>query len=177
MRSDSRAGGGGGLIRAAGGLVWREGANGPRLAIIHRPKNRDWSLPKGKLEPGETFAHAALREVEEETGCHAALRDFAGYTLYSVKGREKIVLFWNMTVRQLSPFTPNGEIDELAWLTPSAALSRLDHPGEREVVVAALAARAIDARHGWTALPSGSSALGASGGPVSSPDAEPPSAG
>ena len=160
MARDVRAPGEDALIRAAGGIVWREDASGPRLAIVHRPKHRDWSLPKGKLEPGESFPRAALREVEEETGCRAVLRDFAGYTLYSVNGRDKIVLFWNMTVRQVAAFEPNGEIDELAWLTPSAALARLDHPGERKVVLAALAARTIDARHGWIALPSGPLSLG-----------------
>jgi 8-oxo-dGTP diphosphatase len=138
------------LIRAAGGLVWREQAHGPKLAVVHRPKHQDWSLPKGKLEPGESFALAALREVEEETGCRATLGSFAGYTLYSVKGREKIVLFWNMTVDRFATFMPNGEIDAIAWLSPAQALERLDHPGEREVLVAALAARVLEARHGWT---------------------------
>ena len=54
--------------------MWRTGpTRTAELAVIHRPKYDDWSLPKGKLKPGEGFCEAALREVEEETGCRARL--------------------------------------------------------------------------------------------------------
>jgi 8-oxo-dGTP diphosphatase len=122
------------VIQAAGGLVWRAG----RLAVIHRPKQRDWSLPKGKLELGETFPDAAVREVAEETGCRARLGDFAGYTLYRVKRRPKLVLFWHMFVAGACRFEPNGEVDRLEWLRPSDALARLDHDVERRLVRSAL---------------------------------------
>ncbi len=55
-------------VKAAGGVVWRRGAGGIEVAVCHRPHREDWSLPKGKLDPGETWEEAALREVEEEIG-------------------------------------------------------------------------------------------------------------
>jgi len=142
MAREGRKGSGEGLVRAAGGLLWREARGGPRLAVIHRPKHDDWSLPKGKLEPGESYPTAALREVAEETGCVPRLRQFAGYTLYQVKGRSKVVLFWHMTVATPRAFRPNREVDEIAWLTPGEALEWLDHPGERRIVQDAIVERA-----------------------------------
>jgi 8-oxo-dGTP diphosphatase len=129
------------LVRAAGGLVWRKEAGAPRLAVIHRPKHGDWSLPKGKLEDGESFPQAAVREVREETGCRPRLGDFAGYALYRVKGRPKLVLFWHMAAEGATRFRPNGEVDRLEWLSPAEALRRLDHPSERRLVEAAVAER------------------------------------
>jgi 8-oxo-dGTP pyrophosphatase MutT (NUDIX family) len=142
VRSSRRSQENDSLVRAAGGLLWRLDVVEPRLAIIHRPKHRDWSLPKGKLRPGESFAAAAVREVAEETGCLARPHEFAGYVLYEWRGRPKLVLFWNMVARRVSPFEPNGEVDRLEWLTPEDALSWLDHPVERQLVRGALAARA-----------------------------------
>ena len=133
------------LVRAAGGILWRDEASGPRLAVIHRPKQDDWSLPKGKLEDGESFPQAAVREVREETGCRARLGDFAGYALYEVKGRPKLVLFWHMAAEGVARFRPNGEVDRLEWLAPDEALARLDHPVERQIVESAVAERL--ARH------------------------------
>ncbi|HET9598071.1 MAG TPA: NUDIX hydrolase [Anaeromyxobacteraceae bacterium] len=129
------------LVRAAGGILWREEAGAPRLAVIHRPRHGDWSLPKGKLEDGESFPQAAVREVREETGCRARLGDFAGYALYEVKGRPKLVLFWHMAAEGSPRFRPGGEVDRLEWLAPAEALARLDHPSERRLVEAALADR------------------------------------
>lgn len=121
--------------------MWREAADGPRLAVIHRPKRGDWSLPKGKLEAGESFPQAAVREVREETGCRTRLGDFAGYALYQVKGRPKLVLFWHMVAEGAVRFRPNGEVDRLEWLAPGEALARLDHPSERQIVESAVADR------------------------------------
>jgi 8-oxo-dGTP pyrophosphatase MutT (NUDIX family) len=122
------------LVRAAGGLLWRAGNGGPRLAVIHRPKHGDWSLPKGKLEKGESFPDAAVREVVEETGCSARLGAFAGHNLYEVKGRPKLVLFWHMLAEGTCRFQPNGEVDQLAWLSPGDALARLHRADERRLL-------------------------------------------
>lgn len=138
----------GGLVEAAGGLVWRAGRDGPRLAVIHRPKHQDWSLPKGKLEPGEAFTEAALREVEEETGCRAQLGAFAGYTLYLSRRGPKLVLFWHMTAENGEPFQANDEVDALEWLKPDEAIARLDHPAEQRLVRRASAARKTAGRRG-----------------------------
>ena len=122
------------LVRAAGGLLLRRGARGPELAVIHRPVHRDWSLPKGKLERGEGWREAALREVREETGCEATANGFAGAALYLAGGRPKVVAYYRMAVVREEPFSPGREVDALLWLDPGEALQRLDHASERRLV-------------------------------------------
>jgi 8-oxo-dGTP diphosphatase len=122
------------LVRAAGGLVWRSGRGGLRLAVVHRLRQGDWRLPKGKLRPGEGFSEAAAREVAEETGCRPRLVAFAGYALYARKRRPKLALFWHMTAHGESRLQPNGEIDRVKWLTPQDALDRIKHPAERRLL-------------------------------------------
>jgi 8-oxo-dGTP pyrophosphatase MutT (NUDIX family) len=122
------------VVKAAGGLVWRAGRKGPRLAVVHRPRQDDWRLPKGKLKPGEDFTEAAAREVAEETGCRPRLVEFAGYALYARNRRPKVALFWHMTADGESCFEPNDEIDRVKWLTPEDALGRIEHPAERRLL-------------------------------------------
>ena len=81
-------------VRAAGGVVIRDGL----VAVVHRPRYDDWSLPKGKLDEGETFEEAALREVWEETGLRAALVRELPEVRYPVRGRPKLVRYWLMSV-------------------------------------------------------------------------------
>lgn len=119
------------VIQAAGGLVWRNSPRGKEVAIIHRVRYGDWTLPKGKLKPGERWQDAALREVAEETGCKVELGTFAGSVSYTVNGVPKIVLFWNMNLVGECEFQPSEEVGQLRWLPIQAALKRLDHPGER----------------------------------------------
>ena len=121
-------------ILAAGGILWRNPSEGRQLAVIHRVKHQDLSLPKGKLEKGESFEEAALREVREETACTATLDEFAGVTRYTVNGVPKEARFWNMHLRSEFPFTPNREVDELRWLTPADAVEILSYDQERELV-------------------------------------------
>ncbi|NNN08407.1 MAG: NUDIX hydrolase [Acidimicrobiaceae bacterium] len=105
------------LIRAAGGIVIRPVANGRfEVACIFREARADWTFPKGKLDPGETFEQAALREVWEETGMHCDVIRFAGTTNYTHrKGKPKIVAYYLMSVAT-GEFAPNDEVDELVWL-------------------------------------------------------------
>lgn len=105
------------LIRAAGGIVYRFTSSGRvEIACIYREARGDWTFPKGKLDKGETFEQAALREVLEETGMHCEVVKFAGTTNYTHrKGRPKIVAYYLMTVTQ-GEFEPNEEVDELVWL-------------------------------------------------------------
>ena len=118
--------------------MWRTGpTRTAELAVIHRPKYDDWSLPKGKLKPGEGFCEAALREVEEETGCRARLLLFAGITFYFVNRRPKVVLFWHMRQEGQTRFEPSAEVDRVAWCSPEEAMARLRHPGERRIVLRA----------------------------------------
>ena len=124
------------VILAAGGVVWRE-SNGERLvAIVHRPKYDDWTLPKGKLKDGETWQVAAQREVEEEIQCHVRVGDFAGCCCYSVDGIPKVILFWQMELVQEEKFIPNKEIDKLLWLPRDWAIVNLDYEVERDILKA-----------------------------------------
>ncbi len=119
---------------SAGGLVWGRGAQAGRLLLVHRPRHQDWSLPKGKLQPGEAPAAAALREVSEETGVTARLLRPASPVTYPKGGHLKVVLYWHMAVERAAQFQGNEEVDELLWATPAEALLRLTHEPERELV-------------------------------------------
>ncbi len=135
------------IIRAAGGLVWREDPDGRRrLAVVHRPHRKDWSLPKGKLEEGERWEDAAVREVHEETGCQTRIVSFAGVEHYVPKSTPKVVLFWNMQLVREGPLRFPEEVDEVAWLTEKEALRRLDHQGERELLLEAIELRHFEPR-------------------------------
>ena len=123
------------VIQAAGGVIWRDSLRGKEIAVVHRRRYDDWSLPKGKVEAGESWEKAAIREIKEETNCDARLGDFAGCSCYSVKGRPKVVLFWHMTLINEQPFEPNSETDKLLWLTVKEALDRLSYPSEKALLI------------------------------------------
>jgi 8-oxo-dGTP diphosphatase len=126
------------LVRAAGGLLWRQSSSGPQLAVVHRPYRDGWSLPKGKLEAGESWKEAALREVREETGCEVRITRFAGPSFYVARRDPKLVLYWHMAVVRDGPLGHGGEVDDVAWLTPAAAIGRLRHESDRRLVGRAL---------------------------------------
>jgi 8-oxo-dGTP diphosphatase len=119
-------------VQAAGGVVLRDG----RVAVVHRPKYDDWSLPKGKLDPGESFEDAALREVEEETGLRCRLVRELPAVEYEVRGRPKLVRYWAMEIEDETPFVPGDEVDEVRWLEPAEALALLSYDRDREPVLA-----------------------------------------
>jgi 8-oxo-dGTP diphosphatase len=119
-------------IQAAGGVVLHDG----RVAVVHRPRYDDWSLPKGKVDPGESFEDAALREVEEETGLRCRLVRELPAVEYEVRGRPKLVRYWAMEVEDEAPFEPNEEVDEIRWLAPDEALALLSYDRDREPVLA-----------------------------------------
>ncbi len=132
------AGASGPEVLAAGGLVVRPGAGGPEIALVHRPKYDDWSLPKGKLEPGEGFDDAAAREVEEETGLRCELGEELEPARYrDRKGRRKEVRYFRMTALGGS-FEPSSEVDELRWASRAQALELLSHAHDRFLVLAHL---------------------------------------
>ena len=121
-------------VRAAGGVAWRRSANGPEIVVVHRPRYDDWSLPKGKLDEGETFEQAALREVEEETGLRCSLGQYLGETSYrDRKQRLKVVRYWAMEAGD-GEFSPDDEVDEARWATPDAALELLTYDFDRALV-------------------------------------------
>jgi phosphohistidine phosphatase SixA/8-oxo-dGTP pyrophosphatase MutT (NUDIX family) len=128
-----------GEIRAAGGVVWRDDDGVPRVAIVHRNRYDDWTLPKGKLEPGESAFAAAGREVAEETGARVAVTRRLGEVHYLVDGvTPKSVRFWAM--RYLSgEFTPSDEVDGLRWLAVADAREQLSYDRERGILDAFMA--------------------------------------
>lgn len=109
-----------------------------RVAVIHRPRYDDWCLPKGKLKKSEDALVAAVREVWEETYCLAAPEVFLGTLVYEVKGVPKWVFYWRMRCEKSRPFKRNAEVDILLWLSPKEAMKKLEHRGEREMVLLAL---------------------------------------
>ena len=109
-----------------------------RVVLVHRPRYDDWTFPKGKLDPGESFEDAALREVEEETGVRCSLGRELPAVRYEVKGRPKLVRYWLMTPRSETPFVPNDETDDLRWVTPAEARELLSYDRDREVLAAAV---------------------------------------
>jgi 8-oxo-dGTP diphosphatase len=121
-------------VNAAGGVVVRDG----KVLLVHRPRYDDWTLPKGKLDPGEAFEDAALREVEEETGQRCSLGRELPSTRYEVGGRPKLVRYWLMTPEGDTAFEPNDETDDVRWVTPEEAFALLTHDRDRDVVRAAV---------------------------------------
>jgi len=114
--------------------------------VIHRPKYNDWSLPKGKLEEGEGWREAALREVEEETGyrCRPSI-ELTHVSYLDRKARRKLVRYWLMEPTD-GDFQPHAEVDELRWLTGDEAYELLTYEHDKEVVRKALR------RHRWQRL-------------------------
>ena len=120
------------VIRAAGGIVVRDGL----VCICHRPRYDDWSLPKGKLDPGETFKEAALREVEEEVHlrCRIEGKRLAKVTYPAGQGRLKEVRWWRMSVVKDLGFRPNDEVDQVVWLSPPDARRLLTYDKDRQLL-------------------------------------------
>ena len=121
-------------MKAAGGAVVRDG----KVLLVHRPRYDDWTLPKGKLDEGESFEDAALREVEEETGLRCSLGRELPATHYEVDGRPKVVRYWLMAPEAELAFAPNDETDDVRWVTRGEALELLTYDRDRDVVAAAL---------------------------------------
>ena len=121
-------------VKAAGGVVWRRGAGGIEVAVAHRPHRGDWSLPKGKLDPGESWEEAALREVQEEIGLRCKLgRELSPTSYRDQKGRAKVVRYWLMEPES-GEFEPNREVDEIRWLNPTAAADLLTYEHDKQLV-------------------------------------------
>jgi 8-oxo-dGTP pyrophosphatase MutT (NUDIX family)/phosphohistidine phosphatase SixA len=127
---------GAGEIRAAGVVVWRPGPDGREVAVVHRPKYGDWTIPKGKCEPGEHVLLTAVREAAEETGQQVTLGRRLSPSRYKVDGRPKRVDYWiGRSHDPSTSFVPSHEVDELAWLPTRAAAARLTY--ERDVMILA----------------------------------------
>jgi 8-oxo-dGTP pyrophosphatase MutT (NUDIX family) len=122
------------VVRAAGGVVWqRRDDGGIEVVLVHRPRYDDWSLPKGKVDPGETDEEAARREVEEESRVVGRLgAELPGTTYIDRSGRTKTVRYWAMTAERGEPGGSN-EVDDAQWLPIAEARRRLTY--DRDIPV------------------------------------------
>lgn len=127
-------------VVAAGTVPWRH-ATGDRaegrieVAIVHRPRYDDWSLPKGHQDPGEATTATALRETVEEAGLVARLGGRLPHSAYEVPGKgSKIVYWWAAEVVADHGFVPNAETDQRRWVSPEQACELLSYSQDAELV-------------------------------------------
>ena len=142
---------------AAGAVLWRGDLSQPEsveVAVIHRPHYDDWSLAKGKVDPGESLPTAAAREILEETGFEVRLGKLLGKVSYPVAGRTKVVYYWTAQVLS-GEFAPNDEVDELRWASIEEAKRLLSYDVDAGVLDKAAkrfalpsTARVLYVRHG-----------------------------
>lgn len=125
-------------ILAAGAAVWREKKDGIQVLLVYRPRYDDWSIPKGKLDPGEAFVAAAVREVEEETGYRIRLHRPLPNVEYVHNGRTKIVRYWVGTVLSRSGPGPQDrrEVDQVEWVPLDDAIARVTSSSDANVLKA-----------------------------------------
>jgi 8-oxo-(d)GTP phosphatase len=129
------------MIEAAGGVVLREDADGMQVLVVHRVRHDDWSLPKGKLDPGETHQQAAVRELHEETGVEVALGAELPSVSYLVNDEPKRVRWFHMTPLTGDPEArpADGEIDRACWVPVTEAARTLTYDHDRRLLAHALA--------------------------------------
>lgn len=109
--------------------------DGDRVVVVHRPRHGDWSLPKGKLDPGEEWEAAALREIEEECGLRCALEEELPTSEYTVGDTPKRVRWWRMRVLEdLGSDATDDEVDELRWVTHEEADTLLSYTADKKLL-------------------------------------------
>jgi 8-oxo-dGTP diphosphatase len=128
-----------GAIYAAGAVCWRVVDGRIVVLVIHRTRYGDVTLPKGKVDPGETLPQTAVREIEEETGLRVALGVPLGISDYPLSnGRDKIVHFWAAEASDeaiaRSTFVPNSEVAALEWVTIKKARTYLTYERDVEIL-------------------------------------------
>ncbi len=127
-------------LLAAGAVCWKVTAKGNlKILVVHRTQHRDVSLPKGKVDPGETLPETAVREIAEETGLIVGLGPPLGVVEYRVpSGRQKVVYYWSAEVSASamanSTFESNEEIESLTWMKLDKVRARLSYPHDVDIV-------------------------------------------
>lgn len=123
------------VIRASGGVVIRgDTASTAEVAVVHRPRYDDWTIPKGKADPGEAAEECAAREVHEETGLLCRVIGPAGINRYAVQEGKKRVDFFLMRPHRFTGFQSNEEVDEVRWIGPTDARQLLSYEFDRRLV-------------------------------------------
>ena len=128
-----------GPVLAAGAVCWRMVDGKARILLVHRAGHADVSLPKGKLDPGETLPQTAVREIAEETGLKVSLGAPLGTVEYTLpSGRDKVVYYWSAEVSahalEIATFTPNSEISALEWVSLAKARTKLSYSHDVDVL-------------------------------------------
>lgn len=132
------------VVPAAGAVLYRMDGDSPLCAVVHRPRYDDWSLPKGKVDAGESLPVTAVREIAEETGVIAVLRSRIGTTAYPLKeNTRKEVTYWSALARE-GTFEPNSEVDEIRWLPIDRAKELVSYPLDRKILTRFAAAPLAD---------------------------------
>lgn len=123
-------------IIGAGALLWRQAENDAiEVALVHRPRYDDWTLPKGKLEVGEHLLACAVREIREETGAEAHFGPLLGEVTYDTEGERKTVTYWSARAIEIhEPTAPHEEIDQVQWQAPGAARALLTYDDDKEIL-------------------------------------------
>jgi 8-oxo-dGTP pyrophosphatase MutT (NUDIX family) len=126
-------------VLAAGAVCWRVVDGKVQVLLVHRTQHKDVSLPKGKLDPGETLPETAVREIAEETGLNIALGAPLGRSVYPLPGgREKKVFYWAAEVDDAavasSTFTPNHEIADLEWASIARARKKVSYSHDQAIL-------------------------------------------
>ena len=127
------------VVRAAGVVLVRGTGAALQTLVLHRPLRRDWSLPKGKVDPGEHIVDCAVRECDEETGIVPILGIPLGRQRYVAMGRQKTVDYWQARVGKLNGFVPDAEVSEVRWVGIDEARALLTYRRDVEFVERALA--------------------------------------
>lgn len=132
------------IVPAAGAVLYRMDGHSSRCAVVHRPRYDDWSLPKGKVDAGESLPVTAVREIEEETGFASTLEFRIGTTGYPLKEHSrKEVTYWS-ALAHAGSFAPNAEVDEIRWLPVDEASALVSYPLDRKILARFAAAPRAD---------------------------------
>lgn len=136
-------------VVAAGALCWRTRNGQLEVLMIHRPRYKDWSWPKGKIDEGETTPECAVREVREEAGIRIRLGIPLPATVYPVSSGLKIVHYWAARIQDGKPVPDGKEVDGVRWCTPAEAHAELTNPSDRLPLHALEEAHAEDRLGTW----------------------------